>query len=341
MSIGYRLGLFVKYANQANQSRQAGHTGSTYTPGTNTPTISTPTSPVGTGATQASTPTSIPNRYYTVQPGDTLSGIAQQHNIPRWRKLYNSNRDVIGPNPNRIRPGTRLSIPVSPNPVPSKVQAPPPPANPVIQQVSAATQPNHQNYTATTSPANINPTQTIQNTQLELDPTPFMEYVRPNEGSRAQVYRDGSGHPTIGVGHLITDRSRGIFQELFGDSVNYDDIVAGKASLTPEQINNLFRYDVNTRLTRQIPKVFPKFNTYPEYLQQALFDSHYRGDTGRKTTQLINQGKWSEAAKEYLNRRDYREALQGGPNPGIVPRMNRNRDAMLRYAEELEKQNVK
>jgi len=52
---------------------------------------------------------------YTVKPGDTLSSIAQQfYNNgaePLWRKIYNANNAVIGPDPNQIAAGQELNIP--------------------------------------------------------------------------------------------------------------------------------------------------------------------------------------------------------------------------------------
>jgi hypothetical protein len=52
---------------------------------------------------------------YTVQPGDTLSAIALQFygngTEPLWRKIYNANVAVIGPDPNVITAGQRLNIP--------------------------------------------------------------------------------------------------------------------------------------------------------------------------------------------------------------------------------------
>lgn len=47
-------------------------------------------------------------RYYTVQRGDTLSGIAKKLGIKDWRTLYNNNKDVIGNNPNLIYPNQKL-----------------------------------------------------------------------------------------------------------------------------------------------------------------------------------------------------------------------------------------
>jgi hypothetical protein len=49
---------------------------------------------------------------YTVQPGDTLSGIAAKFHTPGgWEAIYRINRDVIGPNPNLISPGQILKLP--------------------------------------------------------------------------------------------------------------------------------------------------------------------------------------------------------------------------------------
>jgi LysM repeat protein len=61
----------------------------------------------------------IPGSNYTVQPGDTLSGIAQQAygDGNEWPKIYDANKQVIGSNPNVIYPGQVLYIPaISPTP---------------------------------------------------------------------------------------------------------------------------------------------------------------------------------------------------------------------------------
>lgn len=56
-------------------------------------------------------PAPVPaNVSYTVQPGDTLSGIAAAHGID-WHDLYNRNRAVIGDNPDLIYPGQVYVIP--------------------------------------------------------------------------------------------------------------------------------------------------------------------------------------------------------------------------------------
>lgn len=47
-------------------------------------------------------------RTYTVVKGDTLSGIAKKLGISDWHTLYNNNKNVIGNNPNLIKPGQVL-----------------------------------------------------------------------------------------------------------------------------------------------------------------------------------------------------------------------------------------
>jgi LysM repeat protein len=65
-----------------------------------------------------------PARRYTVQPGDTLSSIAQRFygNPADWRGLYQANTSVIH-NPNDIYPGEVLDVPYS-LPAPGMTSAP-------------------------------------------------------------------------------------------------------------------------------------------------------------------------------------------------------------------------
>jgi len=161
----------------------------------------------------------------------------------------------------------------------------------------------------------------------------FAGHIKQYEGFRNAVYDDGIGNATIGIGHLVTPKSRGIFQRLFGNTVNYDAIISGQAKLTNEQVNQLAKYDINKHLKRA-RSMFPKFDTYPYYVKEALLNSVYRGDTGQKTVALINSGRWEEAAAEYINRHDYQNAGSLGIR-GIIRRMDANRDAMLEYAKQL------
>ena len=47
---------------------------------------------------------------YTVKSGDTLTAIGKHHG-DAWRDIHEANRDVIGDDPDQIRPGQKLRIP--------------------------------------------------------------------------------------------------------------------------------------------------------------------------------------------------------------------------------------
>src|SRR5215203_3510802 len=47
---------------------------------------------------------------YTVKSGDTLSAIGKHHGVS-WNDIHDANRDVIGDDPDKIRPGQKLRIP--------------------------------------------------------------------------------------------------------------------------------------------------------------------------------------------------------------------------------------
>lgn len=155
----------------------------------------------------------------------------------------------------------------------------------------------------------------------------------PNEGFRNKVYDDGRSNKTIGVGHLVTENSRNIFKGLFGNQVDFNSIVSGRSYLTNDQVKKLAHYDMEEHLIRA-KRLFPQFEKYPSYVQHALLDSVYRGDTGPKTIKLINEGKWEEASREYLNRYDYKNADKL-KIPGIKNRMETNQKAFLQYSREL------
>ena len=50
---------------------------------------------------------------YVVQPGDTLRSIARDRygDPEQWPRIYDGNRDVIGPDPDRLQAGSRLRLP--------------------------------------------------------------------------------------------------------------------------------------------------------------------------------------------------------------------------------------
>jgi nucleoid-associated protein YgaU len=77
--------------------------------------IGTPVSP---GPVLSPSPSAVVARpaastEYVVQPGDTLRSIAQEvyGNTDEWPRIYDANRDLIGPDPDSLQAGMRLRIP--------------------------------------------------------------------------------------------------------------------------------------------------------------------------------------------------------------------------------------
>lgn len=52
----------------------------------------------------------------------------------------------------------------------------------------------------------------------------------------------------------------------------------------------------------------------------------------KATLRLINEGKWAEAAKEFLNHDEYREAAKADPGRGVAARMERLSAALASMA---------
>ena len=66
------------------------------------------------GSSSISSDSSV-ERTYTVRSGDSLSKIAKalMGDAKKWRQLYEANKDVVGSNPDLIKPGQVLKIPKS------------------------------------------------------------------------------------------------------------------------------------------------------------------------------------------------------------------------------------
>jgi len=55
----------------------------------------------------------VPTKIHTVKEGETLSAIAKRHyGDPKdYTLIYEANKDEIGPDPDKIKPGMKLMIP--------------------------------------------------------------------------------------------------------------------------------------------------------------------------------------------------------------------------------------
>ena len=172
----------------------------------------------------------------------------------------------------------------------------------------------------------------------------FRTRLEQFEGTpRNRAYRIGNrGEIDIAVGHAMynpnntnpTAVSRRIFQDLFGNDVDFDEVLAGRVELTDDQVEDLVDNDVDEHLNRA-RRAIDGFDEYPDAVQFAIVDGVYRGDLGPATIGLINNGNWGRVADENLNHRGYRTANTRGLS-GIRTRMNANAAAYRAYAEEVE-----
>ncbi|MFG2335667.1 transglycosylase family protein [Streptomyces yangpuensis] len=100
------------------------------------------------GTAPRPTGTSVLPNPYVVAPGDSLSAIAtEQHVEGGWQALYETNRAVVGDNPNLIFPGQRLTMRVTtapPAPPAQNPEKPPRTAEPVKPGEPAAQKPAEQ-----------------------------------------------------------------------------------------------------------------------------------------------------------------------------------------------------
>jgi len=184
-----------------------------------------------------------------------------------------------------------------------------------------------------------------------LGPAPindYMTYTRQYEGSRRAVYKDTSGLATIGVGHnLMAPDSKKAIQEAFKGEISHDDLVSGKVSLTDEQVEALFKHDIERHLpvAHRLFGGKEKFESFPEWLQVGLLDGVFQGrfKSTHTTVKAIREGDWELAANSINDSKAYRTALAAaekrkaeGKSPikgGTLERYQRLEELLRRMAE--------
>lgn len=92
--------------------------------------------------------------------------------------------------------------------------------------------------------------------------------------------------------------------------------------------NSIAKHEEITR------KLIPYYNKLPEYLQAELLQATYRGDLGYSPNfiKLFNEGKYKEAAAEFLDHKEYKNA---NTKQQIKERIKAVSDAVLQYDKEM------
>ena len=150
----------------------------------------------------------------------------------------------------------------------------------------------------------------------------------PYEGFRAKRYKDHKGNPTVGYGHMIVPGSKKRF-EAAGIGDQYEGVcVRGTCGLSKEDANKLLQQDLKDIYVPEAKKFIPELDRLNPEAQSAVVGMKYRGslDDSPNTRDLLNQGKFPEAAKEFLDNEEYRESKRQGT--GVHKRMEKYADAL-------------
>lgn len=153
--------------------------------------------------------------------------------------------------------------------------------------------------------------------------TDVFKFIEENEGRRDRVYKDTVGHLTIGVGfNLDRAGARNAIEQL---GVNFEDVRAGRVTLTNDQINQLLATDI-TKTRLDVKKVFPEFDSYSPQRQAALTDMMFNlGSTRfrgfRNMIAAIKEGDWEKAAEQAEDSRWFSQVARRGP---LITNMLRN-----------------
>ena len=135
------------------------------------------------------------------------------------------------------------------------------------------------------------------------------EYIKTNEGVKSKLYKDSKGKWTIGIGHLVTS----------DELENYK----GRA-LDDKEIESLFAKDMSLKIGHIKQYFGSVYDSFPDNVKIAIIDGYFRGDLSGspETKKLLKAGLFKQAAREYLNNKEYRAAVASGS--GVALRMQRN-----------------
>jgi hypothetical protein len=141
---------------------------------------------------------------------------------------------------------------------------------------------------------------------------------------------------TVGVGHLIGNGSNEALIRYKQDRARRGLPLA----MSIKEVEDLYYKDVSTRhdfVQRYFKNEWDRFS---DDLKSAIIDIHFRGDLINKHNpskpfnwvRLLKQGMYKEAGREYLDHKEYKNAIAKGGS-GVITRMNRNKVIFDREAE--------
>ena len=165
--------------------------------------------------------------------------------------------------------------------------------------------------------------------------SPFAPSPSPSPSppsAAAPSVRIGSGVENVAPYFNVIKGYEGFRAEPYGDrgrlAVGYGTIGQPGQVVTPEQAQQAAEGHIRNAVLPQARGAIPQFDSLPENVRIAIVNGWYRGDMGGSPNAiaLINQGRWAEAADEYLDNDEYRAAKDSGS--GVAARMEANAAAL-------------
>jgi lysozyme len=129
------------------------------------------------------------------------------------------------------------------------------------------------------------------------------QLITGHEGTRLSVYRDTRGNLTTGVGFNLDSPDAPRICAMFG--INYSAVSSGAVSLTQEQVDEIFQYQINSAIG-QAMAIFPTFCTMPDNVQAVVCDQIFNlGLSGFQgfvnEISAIKAGNYIQAAADALD----------------------------------------
>ena len=126
--------------------------------------------------------------------------------------------------------------------------------------------------------------------------------IADDEGVMYETYRCSLGHPTGGIGHLLTE----------WDEDYYDKPIGTK--IPNEKVEEWFAIDINVTLS-DCQEIFPDFNNLPEEAQLVIANMCFqlgrpRLSNFKKFIAAVNDADWIKAAEEMEDSRWHKQTTE-------------------------------
>lgn len=156
----------------------------------------------------------------------------------------------------------------------------------------------------------------------------------PSNRKFLKPYKDDVGLWTIGIGHLIGKGSYTDMQKFAAKN---------GSNISIEQLLKMFDADVNKHINISKNKFGNQWNTFSPKLKMAIVDISFRGDLLNPKSKedfnfikQIKRGDFKNAAKSYLDHKEYKSRMSEGGEDGVVKRMNRNAKYIASEGQDLD-----